>query len=109
MLEPKNDEEKKAIEALKEVIDPEIGLNIVDLGLVYDVKWDNKKINVLMTLTWPGCPLLENFKDNVREALNKKGFDSVVEMTFDPPWTPEMITDDGKKAMGWEEDKRGEK
>lgn len=100
MLELKTEEERKVANILKKVIDPEMGLNIVDLGLVYEIKVKGREVEVTMTLTWPGCPLHDVFINNVEEALKEHDYKPVVKMTFDPPWTPHMITEEGKKALG---------
>jgi len=82
------------MDALARVVDPELGLSIVDLGLVYDVRIEGGAIDVTMTLTTPGCPLHALMEDWVRAALTRvPGVTSVnVEITFDPPWTPERMT-----------------
>ncbi len=94
-------------EALKAVLDPEIGYNIVDLGLVYDVdKQDDGHVQVTMTLTTMGCPLTELLHQQVTMVLSAMpGVGSVdVEFTFSPPWSPEMMSDDVRdemRAMGF--------
>ena len=80
------------IEALKDVVDPELGINVVDLGLVYGVAVDEGNIaTVDMTLTSAACPLTDVIEDQTRAALT-----DVVRM---PPWTPEKITDDGREML----------
>ncbi len=96
--------EDTVLDALKEVIDPEIGLNIVDLGLVYDLDVDNDgAVKIEMTLTTPGCPLHAAINDAVHRALEPipglKGVD--LDLVWSPPWTPEMITPAGRRALGW--------
>ncbi|NLI98138.1 metal-sulfur cluster assembly factor [bacterium] len=90
-------------EALKKVIDPEIGLNIVDLGLIYDVQIENDVARVRMTLTVPGCPLsgmLTNQAEKVVRELD--GIKDVkIELTWDPPWNPRMMSDEAKRKLGW--------
>ena len=90
-------------EALKDVIDYEIGIDIVSLGLVYEIKVDNdNNVYVKMTLTTPMCPLgpmiINDVENKVREMDGVK--DVEVELTFDPPWTPEMMDPEIRKAMG---------
>ncbi len=89
------------LEALKDVIDPELGVNIVDLGLIYDLNWDdeNDALIVSMTLTSAGCPLtdviekeLENALDNVVERFR-------INWVWMPPWGVDRITDDGREMM----------
>ncbi|AXE54655.1 MULTISPECIES: metal-sulfur cluster assembly factor [Aurantimicrobium] len=91
----------QCIDALKEVMDPELGINIVDLGLIYDLKWDdeNDALIIHMTLTSAGCPLTDVIEEQTAEAL-----DGVVEAfrinwVWMPPWGPEKITDDGRDMM----------
>ena len=78
------------MDALDTVVDPELGLSIVALGLVYDVRITGGAVDVTMTLTAPGCPLHEPMRDWVRAAVARvPGVESVsVQVTFDPPWTP---------------------
>jgi metal-sulfur cluster biosynthetic enzyme len=90
------------MKALKECYDPEIPVNIVDLGLVYDVAAEEGTVNVKMTLTARGCPMHAMISDNVRRRLLElEGVtEANVEMVWDPPWTQDMITEEGKKALG---------
>ncbi|ANJ26972.1 MULTISPECIES: metal-sulfur cluster assembly factor [Agromyces] len=88
-------------EALKDVVDPELGVNVVDLGLIYDLGWDdeNNALIIHMTLTSAGCPLTDVLEEQTAEAL-----DGVVEAfrinwVWMPPWGPERITDDGRDMM----------
>jgi metal-sulfur cluster biosynthetic enzyme len=80
-------------DALRSVIDPELGLSVVELGLIYGVTVDGDRVTVRMTLTAPGCPLHAVMPDWVREAVGAlPGVREVdVELTFDPPWRPERI------------------
>lgn len=93
-------------EAMKAVVDPEIGYNVVDLGLVYDIeKREDGHVQVTMTLTTMGCPLTELIHQQVSIILGAlPGVRSVdVDFTFSPPWTPDMMTEDVKeelRAMG---------
>ena len=89
-------------EAMKEVYDPEIPVNVVDLGLVYDIQVEDGDVHVLMTLTAPGCgmgPMIAQ-QAEWRIAEMEGVLDVEVEMTFDPPWSPDLITEDGKKLLG---------
>ena len=93
-------------EALKAVLDPEIGINIVDLGLVYDVTKSDGTAEVLMTLTSMGCPLTELLHQQCTLVLTRlPGVHDVdVEFTFSPPWSTEMISDEARmelQAMGF--------
>ena len=93
---------EKVLEVLKNVVDPEIGINIVDLGFIYEVNIKGDKIHVKMTLTTPGCPMHSMFVHEVENAL-KAAFEDVdvdVEVVFDPPWTPERMSKDARKKLG---------
>ena len=95
--------QETVIEAMKDVFDPEIPVNVVDLGLVYDVEVDaENSVYVVMTLTAPGCGMGPFIAQQAEWRIAEvEGVEDVtVEMVFDPPWTPEMITDDGKKLLG---------
>jgi metal-sulfur cluster biosynthetic enzyme len=92
---------ERAIRALKNVIDPEIGANIVDLGLIYDLKVEGEKVEVLMTLTSLGCPLANSLVSEVESKLKEAGFKNVkVTLTFNPPWTPEKMNKELRKKLG---------
>ncbi|MDP9026410.1 MAG: metal-sulfur cluster assembly factor [Actinomycetota bacterium] len=91
----------KIEESLKDVIDPELGVNIVDLGLIYDLAWDDETdaLIISMTLTSAGCPLTDVIEEQTGQAL-----DGIVERyrmnwVWMPPWGPERITDDGRDMM----------
>jgi len=97
----KIDLEEKAINALKTVIDPEIGANIVDLGLIYDLKAEKDSVRVLMTLTFIGCPLGNYIISEVENKLREVGFKNVtIDLTFNPPWTPNRMSKELKKKLG---------
>ena len=87
---------------MRQVIDPEIGCNVVDLGLVYGVAIAGAKVTVQMTLTTPGCPMSESIAQGAQWAL--LGIDGVeeaeVELVWDPPWHPSMMTETGRAATG---------
>ncbi len=90
------------IEVLKTIYDPEIPLNIYDLGLIYGIEIsDDGKIHILMTLTAPGCPIADSLIYEIKDKLMQlEGVRDVeVELTFDPPWTLERITDEGKEIL----------
>ena len=86
--------------ALRQVVDPELGCNIVDLGLIYSVEIRDDQVRVTMTLTTPGCPMHDSISEGVRLAL--LGMDGVndaeVEVVWDPPWHPSMMTEQGRMA-----------
>ena len=89
-------------EKLKEVYDPEIGINIVDLGLVYDIKVEAGNVEVVMTLTTPGCPLHGSITGGAKAAIeNLEGANAVnVDLVWDPAWNPDMMSDVAKKQLG---------
>ena len=90
-------------EALKDVFDPEIPVNVVDLGLIYDIHVDEEnRVAVLMTLTAAGCGMGPYIAQQAEWAIaSLEGIHDVdVQIVFDPPWTPDMITEDGKKTLG---------
>lgn len=93
--------QEQAYEALKEVSDPELGVNIVDLGLIYDLGWDaeNKALVVSMTLTSAGCPLTDVIEDDISSALDGLFTAFRINWIWMPPWGPERITDDGRDMM----------
>jgi metal-sulfur cluster biosynthetic enzyme len=90
------------LETLRQVIDPEIGCNIVDLGLVYSVTINGGNVGVTMTLTTPGCPMHESIRWGVHNAiLNLEDVaDADVQLVWDPPWNPLMMTEVGRRATG---------
>lgn len=92
-----------ALAALKDVIDPEIGLNLVDLGLIYQIDFEEmkKEIFCTMTLTTQFCPMGEAITDGAREALKSAfpAYDPIVELTFDPPWSHGMISKEGLEYL----------
>ena len=91
-----------AWQTLKQVIDPEIDCNIVDLGLVYDITIEGAKVIVTMTLTTPGCPMHESLSWGVRNALlNLEAVDDVeVRIVWNPPWTPDRMSDYAREHVG---------
>ena len=92
---------EQVLTALEGCIDPELGIDIVNLGLIYDVNIEPKCITVVMTLTTPGCPMVPYFQQEIPYRLKKAtGVAEVkIDLTFDPPWTPEKMTAAGKKHM----------
>lgn len=88
--------------ALREVYDPEIPVNIVDLGLIYSVKLEGAKVDVLMTLTAIGCPVgpevMADVEQHVREVPGVEDVD--VTLTYDPMWTPDRMTEDARWELG---------
>ncbi len=90
------------MEALKDVYDPEIPVNVVDLGLIYTVEIADGDVHVEMTLTAPGCGMGDYIAQQAewRIAEIDDVEDVQVDVVFDPPWTPDMITEDGKRLLG---------
>ena len=93
---------ESVITVLKDVYDPEIPVNVVDLGLIYDVQVNEGDVYVQMTLTAPGCGMGPYIAQQAEWAISElEGVEDVnVEMVFDPPWSPDLITEDGKKHLG---------
>ena len=91
------------IEALREVEDPELGMDIVDLGLMYDVEVEGSRVKVIHSLTSMGCPVGPMIQEGIHDAASGvPGVDEVeVELTWDPPWTPERMSDDAKFILGF--------
>ena len=93
---------EELIETLKQVIDPELMVNIVDLGLIYSVNEEDRKVAVEMTLTSPACPAGPQIVQQAKMALER--LDDVDEakitITLSPPWTPDRMTDDAKDMLG---------
>ena len=90
-------------DALREVIDPELGLDFVELGLIYDVSVEGGTVTVTYTLTSPGCPIGPQVAEQIEEFVSElEGVEDVQStMTFSPPWTPELMSEDAKFALGF--------
>ena len=90
------------LEALRDVYDPEIPVNIVDLGLVYEVEVADADVEVQMTLTFAGCGMGPYIAQQAEWRLAElEGVEDInVDLVFDPPWTPDMITEEGKRLLG---------
>jgi metal-sulfur cluster biosynthetic enzyme len=93
---------EQVIEGLKEVHDPELGINIVDLGLVYDVSIEGDAVHVTYTLTTMGCPIGPLIEEQIKKMIEPiEGVDRVeAEMVLSPPWTPEKMSEEAKAALG---------
>lgn len=94
---------KRIKSKLSEVMDPELNISIVDLGLVYKIKIIKNKIKVTMTLTTIGCPLFSLIEKQVKDKIEELGVkeeDISLELTFDPPWTMERMSKKGKAMLG---------
>ncbi len=96
--------EKTVREALRQVIDPEAGMNVVELGLVYGVRICDDEIGVDLTMTTPACPMGEMIVDEARTALRTiapPGTRITVNLVWDPPWSPAMMSDTARRHFGW--------
>ncbi len=90
-------------DALRDVIDPELGLDFVELGLIYGVEVEDGMVKVTYTLTSPGCPIGPQVSEQIEEFVSELDGVQEVEstMTFSPPWTPERMSEDAKFALGF--------
>jgi metal-sulfur cluster biosynthetic enzyme len=88
-------------EALKDVVDPELGVNVVDLGLIYDLSWDDEQnaLIISMTLTSAGCPLTDVIEEQTAQSLDGIVDAFRINWVWMPPWGPERITEDGREMM----------
>ena len=95
--------EEEVYEALEEVIDPELGLDFVALGLVYDVEIEDSEVFVTFSLTTPACPIGPEVSQQMKDFVGDLGGVEKVhpKMVFDPPWSPEMMSEDAKFALGF--------
>ena len=96
-------QEQQVLNLLKEVIDPELGINIIDLGLVYTIEAREENIAVEMTLTTKGCPMggaiMEEVNQKLTNAFPHKQM--AVTLVWDPLWSPDQITEEGMRMLGW--------
>ncbi len=95
--------ELDTLELLKNVMDPEIEINIVDLGLIYELYYDgDKKINIVMTFSTPSCPLGDTIKTNIQETIKQKypNFTIDIDVVFHPQWNTAMVSEEGKRVLG---------
>ncbi|MFZ1023075.1 MAG: iron-sulfur cluster assembly protein [Thermoplasmata archaeon] len=91
------------VKQLKNIYDPEIPMNIVDLGLIYGFDWKEDSVNLRMTLTAPGCPVAGILADEIKAAIEKvpEVKSATVEMIWDPPWTPDRMSEFAKRQFGY--------
>lgn len=97
-------QEDAAREALKTVQDPEAGMSIVDLGLVYAIHCEPGRVRVEMTMTSPACPVASYLVDEAVAAIRSlapEGTDVLVELVWEPPWTPERMSPQAQSRFGW--------
>ncbi|MBU6490138.1 MAG: metal-sulfur cluster assembly factor [Burkholderiales bacterium] len=93
--------------ALTQVIDPEIGINIVDLGLVYDVESNHEGWRIALTMTSPACPMGQSILDDVRAVIDTSlaiGTSVDIDLVWEPPWDPSMMSDAARETLGWSDD-----
>ena len=95
------DVKDKIIEEIRKIYDPELPVNIYELGLIYDIKVDGSKAKIKMTLTTPNCPVAESLPKEVKEgAMQVEGIDDVdLQLVWDPPWTKDMMSDAAKLEL----------
>ena len=96
--------EEQIRETLKKILDPEIGINIVDLGLVYQIELRPEELYIQITMTSPTCPLSGVITRNMDQVLRKTFPDlgeMTIELVWDPAWSPELMSDTAKKQLGW--------
>ena len=95
---------RRLVEELRAVIDPELGVNIVDLGLIYGAEMVDGVAHILMTTTTPACPIGSYLRDEIRWALLRvdRILDVKVELTHEPPWSPDRMSDEAKVQLGWD-------
>ena len=96
--------EARVWNALRQVVDPEIGLNVVDLGLVYSVECVDRDVRVAMTMTTAACPLHEYLADAAAAAIREQVPELArvtVDIVWEPPWSPAMMSDAAKRVLGW--------
>lgn len=93
----------QVLDSLSHVWDPELGLDIVSLGLVYDVRVEDRCVTIDMTLTTPGCPVSESLPQEAESAARGglQGYDVAVNIVWDPPWTPERLSPAAMDALGF--------
>ncbi|NGP05201.1 metal-sulfur cluster assembly factor [Rhodococcus sp. 14C212] len=98
-LDPERFEELE--EAMRDVVDPELGINVVDLGLVYGITEDDEAVTIDMTLTSAACPLTDVIEDQSRNALVRSGLcdELRINWVWMPPWGPDKITEDGREQL----------
>lgn len=96
--------EEQILHALRQVIDPEIGVNVVDLGLVYSVNIEDDRVHVALTMTTRACPLGAHIREMAESAIRQTAPEAnriEVELVWDPPWDPNMMSAVAKQQLGW--------
>lgn len=103
MLESASNQDKITV-ALREVLDPEVGVSIIDLGLVYSIQVSERRILIRMTTTTAACPLSESIRTEVKVAIRRhlpEVTEVQVELVWDPPWHPAKMSERAKRQLGW--------
>jgi metal-sulfur cluster biosynthetic enzyme len=98
------DRRQEILDALRDVIDPEVGINVVDLGLVYEARAKDGLVSVVMTMTTPACPLGESMAEEAEAAIRRHvpGVTSVaIELASEPRWQPSMMSSAARRRLGW--------
>jgi FeS assembly SUF system protein len=100
---PYAEREAQIMQGLKKIYDPEIPMNIVDLGLIYGMDWKDDDVTLHMTLTAPGCPVAGILAEEVKGTIEKvpNVHSAVVDMIWEPPWTPERMSEFAKRQFGY--------
>lgn len=96
--------ESEALDALRDVVDPELGINVVDLGLVYGVEAEKSRVRVIMTMTSRTCPLSLSVAEMAETAIRSRDpllEDVRVDIVWDPPWDPERVAAPARRILGW--------
>ncbi|CAB1370801.1 metal-sulfur cluster assembly factor [Denitratisoma oestradiolicum] len=91
-------------DALREVVDPEVGMNIVDMGLIYSIDLTPDELRLEMTMTSPACPMGEMILEEVEDRLRRllpDGFPLQVDLVWEPPWEPARMSDEARQHFGW--------
>jgi metal-sulfur cluster biosynthetic enzyme len=91
-------------DALRFVVDPEVGLNVIDLGLIYGIEVGAERISVRMTMTTPACPVADTLVESARAAIRAaapRTADIDIELVWDPPWNPDMMSEIARAHFGW--------
>ncbi|HBN45426.1 MAG TPA: iron-sulfur cluster assembly protein [Candidatus Marinimicrobia bacterium] len=93
----------QVIDVLKQCYDPEIPVDLWNLGLIYDIKIDEPNVNITMSLTTPGCGMAQHMAADIKTKVSSLDGveETIVDVTFDPPWNPEMMTDEAKEKLGF--------
>ena len=97
--------EQGILRILRGINDPEVGVNIVDLGLIYSTEVEGDKVRIVMTMTTPACPMHSYLTEAVRDVILNQ-YDEIenvdVALVWDPPWSPRMISEQGRRQLGWQ-------